>query len=105
MAVSTANWSDKWRVAINMTKTVALLTDQQRIMPPKLKLPGQEVECQTRVQHLGVQIDHSMRMVTQRKRIRAQQNIALRMIVRVRGYVINDGTARDLRIEAVEEFI
>ncbi|GBP31825.1 RNA-directed DNA polymerase from mobile element jockey [Eumeta japonica] len=59
------DWLDKWRVAVNMTKTAALLTGQQRIMPPKLRLRGQEVEWQTRVRNLSVQIDRSMRMVAQ----------------------------------------
>ncbi|GBP41714.1 hypothetical protein EVAR_33705_1 [Eumeta japonica] len=33
-----SNWLDNRRVAINVTKTAALLTGQQRIMPPKLRL-------------------------------------------------------------------
>ncbi|GBP76656.1 RNA-directed DNA polymerase from mobile element jockey [Eumeta japonica] len=32
-------WLDKWRVAVNVTKTAAILTGQQRTMPPKLR-PG-----------------------------------------------------------------
>ncbi|GBP31517.1 hypothetical protein EVAR_84629_1 [Eumeta japonica] len=85
-------------------------------MPPKLRLQGQEVEWQTRVRHLSVQIDRSMPMTaqgyirsrltyaapgwyalcsaSQSKKIQAQQNIALRMIVEARWYVLND--ARDL---------
>ncbi|GBP82361.1 hypothetical protein EVAR_99501_1 [Eumeta japonica] len=120
-------WLDKWRVAMNVKKTAALLTGQQRTMPPKLRLQGQDVEWQTRVRYLGVKIDRSMRMAaqveyvinqsratrsmlppvlwalyksyirsqltytapawyalcstSQRKRIQAQQNIALRMLV------------------------
>ncbi|GBP76657.1 hypothetical protein EVAR_51142_1 [Eumeta japonica] len=42
---------------------------------------------------------------TQRKRIQAQQSIALRMIVGAGRYVLNDVIARDLCIETVEEFI
>ncbi|GBP58048.1 RNA-directed DNA polymerase from mobile element jockey [Eumeta japonica] len=153
-------WLDKWRVAINVTKTAALLTGQQRTMPPKLRLRGQDVEWQTKVRCLGVQIDRSMRMAaqveqvihqirdarsmlrpvlrshlplraklalykgyirsrltytaptwyalcstSQRKRIQAQQSIALRMIVGAGRYVLNDVIARDLCIETVEEFI
>ncbi|GBP09968.1 RNA-directed DNA polymerase from mobile element jockey [Eumeta japonica] len=55
-------WLDKWRVAVNVTKTAALLTGQQRTMPPKLRLRGQDVEWQTKVRYLGVQIDRTMRM-------------------------------------------
>ncbi|GBP02680.1 hypothetical protein EVAR_70508_1 [Eumeta japonica] len=53
------------RVAVNVTKTAALLTGQQRTMPPKLRLRRQDVEWQTRVRYLGVQIDRSMRMAAQ----------------------------------------
>ncbi|GBP47638.1 RNA-directed DNA polymerase from mobile element jockey [Eumeta japonica] len=150
-------WLDKWRVAVNVTKTAAILTGQQRAMPPKLRLRGQDVEWQTKVRYLGVQIDRSMRMaaqveqaihqsraarsmlrpvlrshlplraklalykgyirsrltyaapawyalcsISQRKRIQAQQSIALRMIVGAGRYVLNDVIARDLRIETVE---
>ncbi|GBP30602.1 RNA-directed DNA polymerase from mobile element jockey [Eumeta japonica] len=59
------DWMDKCRVAVNVTKTAALLTGQQRIMPPKQRLRGLEVEWQTRVPYLGVQIDCSMRMAAQ----------------------------------------
>ncbi|GBP47590.1 hypothetical protein EVAR_30304_1 [Eumeta japonica] len=43
--------------------------------------------------------------ISQRKRIQAQQNIALRMIVGANRYVLNDVIARNLRIETIEEFI
>ncbi|GBP28750.1 RNA-directed DNA polymerase from mobile element jockey [Eumeta japonica] len=33
-------WLDKWRVAVNITKTAALLTGQQRTIPPKLRFRG-----------------------------------------------------------------
>ncbi|GBP33358.1 hypothetical protein EVAR_30948_1 [Eumeta japonica] len=59
------DWLDRCRVAVNVTKTAALLTGQQRTMPPKLRLRGQEVDWQTRVRYLGVQIDRSMRMAAQ----------------------------------------
>ncbi|GBP86543.1 RNA-directed DNA polymerase from mobile element jockey [Eumeta japonica] len=153
-------WLGKWRVAVNVTKTAEILTGQQRTMPPKLRLRGQDVEWQTKVRYLGVQIDRSMHMAaqvkqvihqsraarsmlrpvlrshlplraklalykgyirsrltyaalawyalcstTQRKRIQAQQSIALRMIVGAGRYVLNDVIARDLCIETVEEFI
>ncbi|GBP78554.1 hypothetical protein EVAR_61565_1 [Eumeta japonica] len=42
---------------------------------------------------------------SQRKRIQAQQSIALRMIVGAGRYVLNDVIARDFCIETVEEFI
>ncbi|GBP27513.1 RNA-directed DNA polymerase from mobile element jockey [Eumeta japonica] len=58
-------WLDKWRVAVNVTKTAALLTGQQRTMPPKLRLRGQNVEWQAKVRYLGVQVDLTMRMAAQ----------------------------------------
>ncbi|GBP37484.1 RNA-directed DNA polymerase from mobile element jockey [Eumeta japonica] len=149
------DWLGRWRVAVNVTKTASLLTGQQRTMPPKLRLRGQEVEWQTKVRYLGVPIDRSMRMAaqveyvihqsmlrpvlrshlplrakvapykgyirsrltyaapawyalysaSQRKKIQAQQNIALRMNVGAGRYVLNDVLARDLCIESAEEFI
>ncbi|GBP41085.1 RNA-directed DNA polymerase from mobile element jockey [Eumeta japonica] len=48
------DWLDSWRIAVNVTKTTALLTGQQRTMLPKLRLRGQEVEWKTRVRYLGV---------------------------------------------------
>ncbi|GBP14564.1 RNA-directed DNA polymerase from mobile element jockey [Eumeta japonica] len=59
------DWLNKWRMAMNVTKTTALLTGQQRIMPPKLRLRRQEVEWQTRVRYQGVHIDRSMCMAAQ----------------------------------------
>ncbi|GBP59030.1 hypothetical protein EVAR_15033_1 [Eumeta japonica] len=46
-----------------------------------------------------------VRSASQRKRIQAQQNIALRMIAGAGRYVLIDVIARDLCIETVEEFI
>ncbi|GBP95537.1 RNA-directed DNA polymerase from mobile element jockey [Eumeta japonica] len=43
------DWLDRWRVAVNVTKTAAFLTGQQRALPAKLRFRGQEVEWQTRV--------------------------------------------------------
>ncbi|GBP49624.1 RNA-directed DNA polymerase from mobile element jockey [Eumeta japonica] len=40
---------DKCRVTVNATKTAALFTGQQRIIPSKLRLWGQKVEGQIRV--------------------------------------------------------
>ncbi|GBP44805.1 hypothetical protein EVAR_86621_1 [Eumeta japonica] len=70
------DWLDKWRVAVNVTKTVALLTGQQRIMPPKLRLREQGVKWQTRVRYLRVQIDRNMRMVAQVEHVIHQNGAA-----------------------------
>ncbi|GBP83214.1 RNA-directed DNA polymerase from mobile element jockey [Eumeta japonica] len=56
------DWLDKWCVVVNVTKTAAILTGQQRTIPPKLRFRGQDVDWQTKVQYLGVQNDRSMRM-------------------------------------------
>ncbi|GBP92957.1 hypothetical protein EVAR_84060_1 [Eumeta japonica] len=73
-------WLDKWRVAVNVTKTAALLTGQQSTMPPKLRLRGQDVEWQTKVRYLGVQIDRSMRMATQVEQVIHQSRAARSML-------------------------
>ncbi|GBP37600.1 RNA-directed DNA polymerase from mobile element jockey [Eumeta japonica] len=74
------DWLDRWRVVVNVTKTAALLTGQQRAMPAKLRLRGQEVEWQTRVRYLGVQIDRSMRMAAQVKHVIHQSRAARSML-------------------------
>ncbi|GBP67779.1 RNA-directed DNA polymerase from mobile element jockey [Eumeta japonica] len=56
---------DKWRMAVNASKTAALLNGSQRIMPDQLRLRGQAVERRTCVRYLGVHIDHPLRMVLQ----------------------------------------
>ncbi|GBP19939.1 Probable RNA-directed DNA polymerase from transposon X-element [Eumeta japonica] len=58
-------WLDKWRMAVNVSKTAALLTGSQRNMPDQLRLRGQAVEWNTRVRYLGVHIDRSLRMTPQ----------------------------------------
>ncbi|GBP92478.1 RNA-directed DNA polymerase from mobile element jockey [Eumeta japonica] len=40
-------WLDKWRMAVNVSKTAALLTGSQRNMPDQLRLRGQAVEWNT----------------------------------------------------------
>ncbi|GBP26006.1 hypothetical protein EVAR_84566_1 [Eumeta japonica] len=75
-----SSWLDKWRVAVNVTKTAAILTGQQRAMPPKLRLRGQDVEWQTKVRYLGVQIDRSMRMAAQVEQAIHQSRAARSML-------------------------
>ncbi|GBP16123.1 RNA-directed DNA polymerase from mobile element jockey [Eumeta japonica] len=55
-------WLNKWRMAVNVNKTAALLTGSQQNMPDQLRLRGQAVEWKTRVRYLGVHIDRSLRM-------------------------------------------
>ncbi|GBP23875.1 RNA polymerase II-associated protein 1 [Eumeta japonica] len=74
------DWLDRWRVAVNVTKTAALLTGQQRAMPTKLRLRGQEVEWKTRVRYLGVQINRSMRMAAQVDHVIHQSRAAWSML-------------------------
>ncbi|GBO98644.1 hypothetical protein EVAR_90824_1 [Eumeta japonica] len=45
-------------------------------MPPKLRLRGQDVEWQTKVRYLGVQIDRSMRMAAQMEQVIHQSRAA-----------------------------
>ncbi|GBP53956.1 RNA-directed DNA polymerase from mobile element jockey [Eumeta japonica] len=58
-------WLDRWRMAVNVSKTAALLTGSQRNMPDQLRLRGQAVEWNTRVRYLGVHIDRSLQMTPQ----------------------------------------
>ncbi|KAJ0175982.1 hypothetical protein K1T71_008156 [Dendrolimus kikuchii] len=55
-------WLDKWRMAVNVGKTAALLVARRRIMPEPLQLRGQEIEWKTSVKYLGVHIDRSLSM-------------------------------------------
>ncbi|GBP18014.1 RNA-directed DNA polymerase from mobile element jockey [Eumeta japonica] len=77
------NWLDRRHVAVNVTKTAALLTNQQRTMSLKLRLRGQEVEWQTRVRYLGVQINRSMRMAAQVEHVIHQSRPARSMLHQV----------------------
>ncbi|GBP89418.1 RNA-directed DNA polymerase from mobile element jockey [Eumeta japonica] len=74
------NWLDKWRVAVNVTKTASLLTGQLRIMSPKLRLRGQKVDWQTRVLYLGIQIDRSMPVAAQAEHIVHQSRAGWSML-------------------------
>ncbi|KAJ2937413.1 hypothetical protein O0L34_g19102 [Tuta absoluta] len=56
-------WLDKWRMAVNVGKTAAILTGQQRILPPPLSLRGQQVNWTSSVKYLGCHIDRALRMV------------------------------------------
>nr|XP_026497515.1 uncharacterized protein LOC113401701 [Vanessa tameamea] len=55
-------WLDKWRMAVNVGKTSALLVGARSPMR-QLTLRGQDVEWQTSVCYLGCHIDRSLQMV------------------------------------------
>lgn len=55
-------WLDKWRTAVNVGKTTALLTTRSR-RPTPLQLRGRDIEWQSTVKYLGCNIDCSLRMV------------------------------------------
>ncbi|GBP61860.1 hypothetical protein EVAR_97302_1 [Eumeta japonica] len=59
---------------------------------------------QSRAEH-AASTWYALCSASQRKKIQAQQNTALRMIVGAGRYVLNDVITRDLCIETVEEFI
>ncbi|GBP04938.1 hypothetical protein EVAR_21157_1 [Eumeta japonica] len=43
-----SGWLDEWRMAVNVSKTAALLTGSQRIMPDQLRLRDESCcACQT----------------------------------------------------------
>ncbi|GBP21920.1 RNA-directed DNA polymerase from mobile element jockey [Eumeta japonica] len=58
-------WLDKWKMAVNVSKMVALLTGSQGIMSDQLRLRGQAVEWKTCVRYLGVHIHRSLCIVPQ----------------------------------------
>lgn len=57
-------WLDKWRMAVNVGKTVALLIGRRTAVSP-LRLRGQEIEWKPHITYLGCRIDRSLRMVPQ----------------------------------------
>lgn len=57
------NWLDKWRMAVNVGKTAALLVGPGRKRPPPpLKLRGMDVKWENSVKYLGVHIDRLLSM-------------------------------------------
>ncbi|KOB63753.1 putative endonuclease and reverse transcriptase-like protein, partial [Operophtera brumata] len=50
-------WLDKWRMAVNVGKTAALLVSSHRRPPYPLLLRGQCIEWKTHAGYLGVEID------------------------------------------------
>ncbi|KAJ0169872.1 hypothetical protein K1T71_014478 [Dendrolimus kikuchii] len=58
-------WLDKWRMAVNVGKTAALLVARRRHSAEILQLRGQEIEWKTSVKYLGVHIDRSLSMAPQ----------------------------------------
>ncbi|GBP43261.1 hypothetical protein EVAR_39319_1 [Eumeta japonica] len=122
-------------MAVNLSKTAALLTGSQRNMPTQLRLRSQAVEWKTCIRYLGIQIDRSLRIIAhkdkmavykcyvrslltyvatvwyvlclelQYQRIQDQQNIALCMIAGTGRFVKNDVIDRDLKVEPLADFI
>lgn len=154
------SWLDKWRMTVNVDKTVAILFSQKRAMPRPLQLNNKPIEWKKSAKYLGCHLDRGLRMHkqvdhcikqarsaramlrpvmasrlpintklriyktfirsrityaapawyvsaarSQRKRLQAQQNIALRVIARAARYVRNDVLARDLGMQSLEKFI
>lgn len=60
-------WLDKWRMAVNVGKTAALLTGSQHraTRPRPLQLRGQDVKWEKTVKYLGVLIDTKLSMRSQ----------------------------------------
>ncbi|KAA5634647.1 hypothetical protein F3G63_34710, partial [Pseudomonas aeruginosa] len=71
-------WLDRWRVAVNVGKTAALLYGPVRIrvVPKKLSLRGVNVEFRTTVRYLGCDIDRSLSMVAHVNRVIGQTRAA-----------------------------
>ncbi|XP_028041268.1 uncharacterized protein LOC114251258 [Bombyx mandarina] len=117
-------WLDRWKVAVNVGKTAALLHGPVRIrvVPKKLNLRGVNIEFKPKFRYLGCDIDRSLSMAAHasqiigsasaarfmlrpRFRLQAQQNLSLRNIVGAGRYVRNDVFARDLDVESLMEFV
>ncbi|KAG7294806.1 hypothetical protein JYU34_022823 [Plutella xylostella] len=58
-------WLDKWRMAVNVGKTAAMLSGRYRAPARKLQLRGQAVEWRSSVKYLGVTIDRALTMSAQ----------------------------------------
>lgn len=57
------DWLDKWKMAVNVGKTAALLVGPTRkYNPPNLTLRGSDVKWEKVVKYLGVHIDRSLNM-------------------------------------------
>ncbi|GBP25942.1 hypothetical protein EVAR_84500_1 [Eumeta japonica] len=74
-------WLDRWRMAVNIGKTAALLTGRQRKRPTQLRLRGQDVEWKSCMRYLGIHIDRSLRTIPQVNNM-VQQNRAGRTKLR-----------------------
>lgn len=70
------SWLDKWRISVNVGKTAALFVSRRRTPPLPLQLRDQDIEWQTCVRYLGVDIDRSLRMNPQVARALQQARAA-----------------------------
>lgn len=96
-------WLDKWRLSVNVRKTEALLTGH-RLLPPPLRLHGQDIGWQSQVKYLTYAAPAWFALVseTNKKRLRAQHE---RTIVSAPCKVRNVTIVRDLEWEELEAFV
>ncbi|GBP69108.1 RNA-directed DNA polymerase from mobile element jockey [Eumeta japonica] len=129
-----SKWLYKWRMAVDVSKTAALLTGSQRILSDQLRLRGQTMNRTARAVRLRLRPILVSRLPTRTKiaiykcyirsrptyaapawfalcsklqcqRLQAQQNVVLRTIAGAGWYFKNDVIARDLKVESLEEFV
>ncbi|CAG5015556.1 unnamed protein product [Parnassius apollo] len=106
-------WLDEWRMAVNVSKTTALLTRRYRNLPPPLTLGGQEIAYEKAMTYLGCRIDrmlpapawYALLSDRQKQGLQAQQSLSLRTIVGAGRYVRNDVIAANLKMESLHEFV
>lgn len=154
-------WITKWRLAINIQKTQAVMISKNNALPSQqLMLQGQTIPWKKTAKYLGMQIDRRLSMAlhvkgvvdrtraarailrpvmnsslplrmkmtlyktyirphltyaapawyaltaeTQRRKLRQQQNAALREVANAPRFVRNATIARDLRAEDLDKFI
>lgn len=65
---SLPEWLDRWRLAVNVQKTQAILFGEKRKMPTRLVLNGEEIAWVDKAKYLGVVIDRRLSM---REHVRA----------------------------------
>lgn len=76
------NWLDKWRMALNVDKTTAILTGRQIInkLPSPLFLRGKIIQWTPTVKYLGCVIDRSLSMASMVRHLVNQTKAARSML-------------------------
>ena len=74
------DWLAEWRLALNVTKTQALVFGGHLTYPPPLTLHGEEISWKSNATYLGVIIDRRLSMTAQVKKARNAAKAALNIL-------------------------